>query len=340
MVFTDNALTSKYKSSYLSAGYDFFLHTFLVCSSYYYLWYFKDSYMSILTTILFSLLNIKTFIIFHDCGHDSYTPSKTLNRILGILIAPMVYFTESWKYTHNTHHLTNGRKNNTYDFAHNELIFFTLKQYKSMSTVYRQVIKTVFHPFNLFTVLTYFKFMVFHRFYAFCFLVEKYINSPPIVYLFAEQIFNNLGIAAMLYFQYKYSILNHCLMGTFISSTCGALLFFSQHTYNPPYIVDNEEWTLVDSGLKGSSYIEIPWYLKYFTGGIEYHHIHHYNSKIPNYNLKKVHDEVVSTSNMFDNIVKMSLIDCYKNLWLSLYDEDRGVYITFNDGEKEIEKEL
>ena len=36
----------------------------------------------------------------------------------------------------------------------------------------------------------------------------------------------------------------------------------------------------------------------------------------------------------------MSLTDCYSNLWLSLYDEDRGVYITFNDGEKEIEKEL
>ena len=63
--------------------------------------------------------------------------------------------------------------------------------------------------------------------------------------------------------------------------------------------------------------------------GIEYHHIHHMNAKIPGYNLQKYHEEVVSKSNMFDNVVKLSMTDCYNNLWLVLYDEEKKRYITY-----------
>jgi fatty acid desaturase len=65
--------------------------------------------------------------------------------------------------------------------------------------------------------------------------------------------------------------------------------------------------------------------------GIEYHHIHHMNSKIPGYNLQKYHEEVVSKSNMFDNIVTLSMTDCYHNLWLFLYDDDTNRYITLDE---------
>jgi len=65
--------------------------------------------------------------------------------------------------------------------------------------------------------------------------------------------------------------------------------------------------------------------------GIEYHHIHHINSKIPGYNLESYHKEVISESNMFDNVNKLSLLDCYSGLWLCLYDEDNKKYISFEE---------
>jgi omega-6 fatty acid desaturase (delta-12 desaturase) len=123
-----------------------------------------------------------------------------------------------------------------------------------------------------------------------------------------------------------------------ISFTCGVLLFFNQHTFNPPYVVNNETWNMKDSGLTGSSFIQIPWLLKYFTGGIEYHHLHHMNAKIPNYNLQYYHEEVISKSNIFDNIVKLSMTDCYNNLTLSLYNETNNKYITFAEADEEIIK--
>ena len=62
------------------------------------------------------------------------------------------------------------------------------------------------------------------------------------------------------------------------------------------------------------------------------------NSKIPYYNLQAYHEEVVSKSNMFDNVVKLSMTDCYNNLWLVLYDEDKKRYITFAEADEEIRK--
>ena len=131
-----------------------------------------------------------------------------------------------------------------------------------------------------------------------------------------------------------YDIFLYFIISVLISSVIGVSLFHNQHTYNPdPYVIsnDNGEWNQQDSGLKGSSFIQIPLFFKYFTAGIEYHHIHHMNSKIPSYNLAKFHNSVVSSSNIFDNIRKLTIKECYYNLYLKLYDEDNNRYVTFNE---------
>jgi omega-6 fatty acid desaturase (delta-12 desaturase) len=174
------------------------------------------------------------------------------------------------------------------------------------------------------------------RFNAFRFFRTKKIPASLInmkKIMFIEQIINNIGIGFLFYKLYNYSIIYHYLISIMISSSIGIMLFHSQHTFNPPYIVNNETYNQRDSGLLGSSFIQIPYVLKYFTGGIEYHHIHHMNSKIPNYNLQYYHEEVVSKSDIFDDIVKLSITECYNNLWLVLYDEDKKKYITFKDAD-------
>ena len=92
-------------------------------------------------------------------------------------------------------------------------------------------------------------------------------------------------------------------------------------------LIQYHKWNKKDSGLKGSSFIQVPKYLQYFTAGIEYHHIHHMNAKIPGYNLKKYHDKNYKDDK---TITKLSMRDCYDNLWLTLYDEETKKYISFN----------
>ena len=69
------SLFNKYKPTYLRAFKDLIKHTIVYSSSLLGLWYFKDSYLSMITVPLLGLMNVRTYIVFHDCGHNSYTPS-------------------------------------------------------------------------------------------------------------------------------------------------------------------------------------------------------------------------------------------------------------------------
>jgi omega-6 fatty acid desaturase (delta-12 desaturase) len=121
-----------------------------------------------------------------------------------------------------------------------------------------------------------------------------------------------------------------------IASSLGAMTTHSHHTFNPSHVIGNNDWNYKDSGLKSTALMKIPRWLKYYACGQDFHHVHHMNAKIPLYNIQAYHEEVVSKSNMFDNVVKLSMADCYNNLWLVLYDEDKKRYINFVEADEEI----
>ena len=334
----NNDIIQKYRSSYLAAGQDLFIHTLAIGTAYYLLWYFRNSILSVLTVPLLSLLFTRTFTVFHDCGHNSYTPSKRINYILGSLLGWVVVTPYSWNFVHATHHVASGRKNNEYDFAHMDVIT-TFKQYEQMSVNRRMFVKYLMSPYVLFPFLSNFIFMVYNRIYILSFFMIKCMRTPSLSYLIMDQIINNLGVVLVMSTYYYCDILPHAFLASALAGSIGTLLFFNQHTYNTPYIVDNNEWTMSESGLKGSSFIQIPWYLKYFTGGIEYHHIHHYTTTVPGYNLRSLHEEVIKTSNTFNTVTKLSISDCYKNLWLSVYDEEANRFITFAEADERMKSD-
>ena len=111
----ESELFSKYKSCYKSAFLDLSIHTFYISCALYLMWFFRNSWLSVFTILFVGLLNIKTFIIFHDCGHQSYTPNKTVNYMIGIITGIITNTPFSWNFNHNTHHLTNG---NIYDYPY------------------------------------------------------------------------------------------------------------------------------------------------------------------------------------------------------------------------------
>ena len=63
-------------------------------------------------------------------------------------------------------------------------------------------------------------------------------------------------------------------------------LFCVEHTFEGVYRVPRAEYDRTAAGLLGSSYLPMPWWWSFFTLGVEYHHIHHHNAKVPCYRLK------------------------------------------------------
>lgn len=322
----------KYKSSYKTAFLDFSLHIFYLSCSFYLLWLFRNSWLSCFTIPIMSLMNVRTFIIFHDCCHESYSPNKTLNYILSHITGTIMLSSPNWILDHHIHHLTNGNIENKHNFKFNELVYTTKKQYDSFSTINKYIHSLIHHPIMFFNIIPFVYFFVLQRG---IYIIKKIkykqkINSSLFV-IVMNHLINNLLIYILCKLLLYCDIFVLFFISFHITVMIGFLLFFNQHTFNTPYVVNNETWKLKDSGLLGSSLIQIPYLLKYFTMGIEYHHIHHINAKIPGYNLQKYHEEVISTSSIFDNVVKLEMKDCYNNLWLALYDEDKKKYITFDN---------
>jgi omega-6 fatty acid desaturase (delta-12 desaturase) len=277
---------------------------------------------------------VRTFIVMHECGHNVYTPSKTLNYLIGNLLGVLLFTPICWCWCHANHHLTSGNMENKLRHNYNELTYHTLRQYKQ-SPNYKQLIFRFFrHPCILFTIIPIIYFVIKQRFSLLLYKIRDNHRYPQsAVQILSESIFTTIGMCIYIHFARKYEIFAHLSLAMGISFSLGFMLFHNQHTFNPSYVTGNDEWTQRDSGIIGSSFIQFPYFLKYFTVGIEYHHVHHMNAKIPGYNLQAYHEEVVSKSDLFDNVVKLSMRDCYNNLWLALYDEDNKKYITMEEAD-------
>ena len=194
------------------------------------------------------------------------------------------------------------------------------------------------HPLIFFTLIPSFKFFIINRGSELLYKYNNHSYKQNINRILFDTMIDNIGIFLLLIYMNQYGLFYHYLCGSMCTFPLGFMLFHNQHTFNPPYVVTNKKWNKKDSGLIGSSFIQIPKYLKFFTSGIEYHHLHHMNASIPGYNLHKLHEELIKNTNDVDNITKLSMNDCYHNLWLSLYDEDNNKYISFKEAEAEKEK--
>ena len=336
----ESELFMKYKSSYFDAFMDLSTYGVYMTTTIYLLWFFKNSYMSIFTIPLMALMGVRTFIIFHDCGHNSYTPNKLLNYVISHLTGALVVTSPNWIIDHHTHHLTNCNIGNEHNFPFNETVS-TKSQYLSMSHRGKRVYRLYKNQFVFFIFVPVIYFGFLQRFY---YVIKKYTCSHIFPHSLMEIVFNHTLNNALVYLYisliYKYEIFPHYVCSFLISKMIAFTFFHNQHTYNPSYVKNSEEWKQKDSGLEGSSFIQVPWFLKYFFMGIEYHHIHHMNSKLPGYNLQKYHEEVVSKSEMFDNVHIVSMTEFYNNLWLSLYDEEGEKYIRFNEIKFDKDKDI
>jgi omega-6 fatty acid desaturase (delta-12 desaturase) len=329
-------LFSKYKSSYYESGKDLSIHTFILTGLFYLCHFFNGYVIKTMFAVLISLMLNRTFIVFHDCVHNSYTPSILLNYIISHITGIIVVTSPNWYLDHNTHHKTNGNIENLENYFFNETVTLTKKQYLQLTTKYQQLHYFYRHPIVFFTLIPQLYFVIFQRFiYAYKKIKRPYKYNKSLYNVLLDHIINNVGIFYLWYFLYKIDLLNEYLISLYINGSISFMIFHNQHSYNPAFIENNKEWTQYNSGIKGSAFTLIPRYLKYFYMGIEYHHIHHMNAKIPGYNLQNFHEEVVEKSGEFNNINKISIRDFISNLNLTLYDEDNNKYITFEELNKE-----
>ena len=110
----------------------------------------------------------------------------------------------------------------------------------------------------------------------------------------------------------------------FFMCSAGVWLFYVQHNFEGTYWERHDKWDYFAAGLQGSSFYKLPAVLQWFTGNIGFHHIHHLNSRIPNYYLPKCHRE-----NPVFHVRPLTLRSSLRSLRLRLWDEKNHRMVGF-----------
>jgi acyl-lipid omega-6 desaturase (Delta-12 desaturase) len=279
--------------------------------------------VSYLLTLLLSVLAagfmIRIFIIFHDCGHGSFFKSKQLCKIVGI-ITGLIVFTpyHRWHYEHKIHHQTVG---NLEKRGIGDVMTLTVDEYKNLSPFRRLHYRIYRNPVVLFLIAPILIFTVEQRF------TKKYMSTKEKIFVHLSTLSLVAAITMIILLVGWKTFLLIQLPILFIASGHGVWLFYVQHQFRHVVWTNSDNWDYKTVALKGSSLFRLPWILNWFTGNIGYHHIHHLSPIIPNYNLKRCHDE----NSMFHNIKPITFFSAFESLLLRLWDEKRQMLIKFSE---------
>jgi omega-6 fatty acid desaturase (delta-12 desaturase) len=260
---------------------------------------------------------IRIFIVFHDCSHGSFLPSRRWNARLGTALGLLLYSPFlRWRHDHAVHHATSGdlERRGTGDVP-----TLTIEEYRSRSWRGRLGYRLFRNPLVMFGIGPIVAMIIGPR------IVAK--NARPRMRRSVRG--TNLALAVLIG-------LAVWLMGArayllvfgptaLLAGAAGIWLFYVQHQFEDAYWAAAEDWSYADAALRGSSFLKLPHVLRFFTGNIGYHHVHHLDARIPSYNLKKAHDE----NEIFQTVPVIGLWDGLRATRLKLWDEDRGRLVTF-----------
>jgi len=268
------------------------------------------------------------FMIFHDCGHGSFFSTKQWNKPLEWLESFMVLTPIDWTYKHAVHHGQSGDlSKNPAEWS--DTIYFTVEQYKALPVWKRALYRIFRDPLFFYTAIPFLNWFVKYRI---PFLRPMKFQKGPDPTL--NSVINTSAAACYfgwVYWMFGGNVLGFTLFASYLTGLFGIVLFHLQHSFNPSYVI-REGWNLKDSAMKGSSVLTIPWFLKWWLMGIEYHHIHHYSTKVPGYNLQRCHEE--APPGLFEDVPILSYQQMFDSLFLALYHEKTQTYVTFSEAGK------
>ncbi len=260
---------------------------------------------------------VRVFIVFHDCAHGSLFPSKRANILVGSVLGLFVLSPfRRWRHDHAIHHATSGDLDRR---GVGDVPTLTIEEYQARTWRGRAGYRLFRNPFVMFGLGPVFAMVIGPR------LVARDAR-PRLRHSVLGTDVALIAIAAGLCWLVGWrDLLIVWAPAAMLAGSAGIWLFYVQHQFEGAYWKRAGDWTYADAALCGSSHLQLGPVLRFFTGNIGLHHVHHLNARIPNYNLKRAHD----SNPVFASVPTLSLWDGLRAVRLKLYDEQAGALVTF-----------
>lgn len=266
-------------------------------------------------------LLVRLFVVQHDCGHGSFFRTRGTNDWVGRVIGALTLTPyDAWRRSHNSHHASSG---NLDERGIGDIDTLTVREYLARSRWGRLGYRAYRHPFVMFVIGPAYLFLLRHR------LPFGYMRDgwSPWVTTMATNLATAALITLMIWLVGVGPFLMVHLPITLLAASLGVWLFYVQHQFEETTWAQDPSWNLHEAALHGSSHYDLPLALRWLTGNIGIHHVHHLCSRIPFYRLPEVlrdHPQLGETS-------RLTIRESLDSVRLVLWDEDRKRLISFSE---------
>ena len=264
-------------------------------------------------------LLVRTFIFMHDCAHGSFFASRRANDLVGYAtgVLTMTPFGQ-WRRDHALHHASSGDLTRR---GHGDVPTLTVREYLAKTPRERLAYRVIRHP----ALLLFggpIHLMLGQRFRA----RSKATGSKQVASVWAT----NAGIVAVVgagvWALGWQTLLVVYGLPYYLAAMAGVWLFYVQHQFEDAYWTSHDDWDYATAALRGSSHLQLSAPLRWFTGSIGLHHVHHLAPRIPNYRLQRCHDE----NPLLQTAPVVTLRSGMTALRLALWDEERNRLVRFD----------
>ncbi|MCB8835889.1 fatty acid desaturase [Aurantimonas sp. VKM B-3413] len=275
----------------------------------------------LLLTIPAAAFLIRLFILQHDCGHGALFTQRASNdwtgRVIGVLtLTPYDY----WRRTHAVHHATAGNLDKR---GIGDVDTLTVREYQALSYWNRARYRLYRHPMVMFGFGPAWLFICQYRLP----IGLMRAGMRPWVSTLATNLGIALPVALLIWLMGVWPFLAVQLPITLMAATAGVWLFYVQHQFEETHWSMDEDWNFQRAALHGSSHYDLPPVLRWFSGNIGIHHVHHLSSKVPFYRLPQIlrdHPELRS-------IGRITLWQSFACVRLALWDERNKCLVSFRE---------
>ncbi len=278
--------------------------------------------LTVALTILAAGFLVRVFVVFHDCAHGSLLPSRRANNVVGtamgvLVLSPFV----RWRHDHAVHHATAGDLDRR---GVGDIITLTVDEYAARPWRGRLGYRLLRNPLVMFGIGPIIAMVIGPR------IVARGARPRMRNSVLATDVAIIVLVGGLTWLMGWGDFLLVWAPAAMLAGSVGIWLFYVQHQFEDTYWQRRGEWTYDDAALRGSSYLKLPAVLRFFTGSIGLHHVHHLNARIPNYYLKPAHE----SSPLFANVPTLTLWDGLRAVRLKLWDERSGRLVTFGQARR------
>jgi omega-6 fatty acid desaturase (delta-12 desaturase) len=274
--------------------------------------------LTLILAVVASAFLVRLFILFHDCVHGSLFPKKGANTFFGTVLGLLVFTSfADWRFSHLRHHASYA---NLDARGYGDIWTLTQTEYDQSSKWMRLAYRIYRHPAVLIGMGALIAFLLRYRLPA-----KKVTRVERSGVLFTNLFLILIVLIACRTIGWQtYLLIQFPLI--WMAGTAGVFLFYIQHQFDGVYWARRQEWDALQAAMVGSSFYKLPAVLRWFSGSIGYHHVHHLGPRIPNYRLKPCYDAIPALQAK----VPLTIRQSFSAIRLKIWDEQRHQLTAFH----------